>query len=765
MVKVPVYERDVRLTPIHRQGVDIRATPQAFGSDIGAGMQQVGKGLGDLAASVKAVKDLEDETLVRQRRNQYMQERDTLMYDPESGYMNTSGKNAMDQRGVFNDNMRKVREKYANGLTPAQQSLFDKSIETLELDSKRSAMVHNGAELKRFVVSEGNAAAENFRQEALRNVNNPAMADKYLSAAINELREVARKQGVSGEVLDVEERKFLSDSRYNAAMLLAAKDPLQAQAYHDKYKDQFSVEQSHKFQQDIKTPLLNAKVQQNAARFQGMTRDAPAAGSGGLSGGERPATGGGPTRAKAFLHSRSAHKDRPGDTTNLDNNFADNLAALMQDAPAEIRDGLGLGSAYRDNETQKRLFANSDGSGKMVAFPAGAKKPDGSIARGSNHLHGRAVDLTYNGMRLDKAPANVREWVHQNAGRYGLHFPMSWEPWHIEPTGTRGSTVQPSGGGVSPRTGMPSFDQMESFLSTINDPMEREATRKALIGGMETRVKLFEMQQKEARSQAFNLIETQGMNPFNLPPEISTQIGMEGVSALMTYWEKKQTGEKIETDPTFRYNLDQYAASDRENFAKEDLTQIFHLLGKEDRERYTKIQTDFATDSQKSLREGAAIKLAIDQSKTALEAVGITMTGTKEEDRTEAARRIAMFNQAITAEVEAFQRMNERVPTYAETQQMIMRQLLPVVIRESGERSVWNPLKTPWSKDWTTERKGFMFESGNRLDNSEVEIAVEYKDIPIQMRSGIAVDLERELGRKPSEAEIVTRYETFMATR
>jgi hypothetical protein len=30
--------------------------------------------------------------------------------------------------------------------------------------------------------------------------------------------------------------------------------------------------------------------------------------------------------------------------------------------------------------------------------------------------------------------------AHQHAGEYGLSFPMSWEPWHIEPSGARESS-------------------------------------------------------------------------------------------------------------------------------------------------------------------------------------------------------------------------------------------------------------------------------------------------------------------------------------
>ena len=44
---------------------------------------------------------------------------------------------------------------------------------------------------------------------------------------------------------------------------------------------------------------------------------------------------------------------------------------------------------------------------------------------GSKHQHGLAADLGYGNDAAEK-------WAHENAGKYGLHFRMAHEPWHIE---------------------------------------------------------------------------------------------------------------------------------------------------------------------------------------------------------------------------------------------------------------------------------------------------------------------------------------------
>jgi hypothetical protein len=44
----------------------------------------------------------------------------------------------------------------------------------------------------------------------------------------------------------------------------------------------------------------------------------------------------------------------------------------------------------------------------------------------SNHGRGVAADLDI------ANPGPAQTWAHANATRFGLQFPMSWEPWHIE---------------------------------------------------------------------------------------------------------------------------------------------------------------------------------------------------------------------------------------------------------------------------------------------------------------------------------------------
>ncbi len=114
-----------------------------------------------------------------------------------------------------------------------------------------------------------------------------------------------------------------------------------------------------------------------------------------------------------------------GNTNGLAPDFLSSLTNL-----ANAVGGLTITSGFRDNATQTRLFNASDRSGKMVARPGH-----------SNHEKGLAADISGN---LPSA--------HANASKFGLVFPMSYEPWHIEPVGARSMAGNTSGNATDTNT-------------------------------------------------------------------------------------------------------------------------------------------------------------------------------------------------------------------------------------------------------------------------------------------------------------------------
>lgn len=111
---------------------------------------------------------------------------------------------------------------------------------------------------------------------------------------------------------------------------------------------------------------------------------------------------------------------------NLQPEFASRIDQLIAAAPPELRDDLKIISGHRTTEHQAELYKASGGSG-MVARPGH-----------SFHERGEALDWNH-GKDFENTPAG--QWVHANAGKFGLYFPLDGvntrikEGWHMEMIG------------------------------------------------------------------------------------------------------------------------------------------------------------------------------------------------------------------------------------------------------------------------------------------------------------------------------------------
>jgi hypothetical protein len=113
----------------------------------------------------------------------------------------------------------------------------------------------------------------------------------------------------------------------------------------------------------------------------------------------------------------------------LNADFSTSLTAFINAAKADGID-LGIGSGFRSVEKQKQLWEQAL---KKYGTPEKARKWVAPPGR-SNHNRGTAVDLNSSGAFLGKNKnTKATEWAHANAEKYGLHFRMGHEPWHIEP--------------------------------------------------------------------------------------------------------------------------------------------------------------------------------------------------------------------------------------------------------------------------------------------------------------------------------------------
>lgn len=767
MPTVPIYEPNVQTRPFTDQKLSPNASPEAFGAGIGRGMQSVARGLDNFTDAAIRVRELEDIARAKDADNQYAGWLREAQYG-NGGFMTLEGKSAVDGRRSFEELAEQKRKEFGQGLTPGAAKAYQDASNARLQSAYQQSIVHTASERKTWFKTASASRVETFANDALVAFGDPRQVAKNIGAGIAELRQAGALEGWDADTLKLKESEFTSGVYKNITLRIAQSDPIAAAQYAKDHAA--SLTGAHQY--DLNSALEGAVLEEQSKR------EAEAILSGGRKVSDLPgdivaevagiqpegrAIAGstigdqGPTRARAFLMSKTPGKG-PEAVDGLDAAFATNLAAMLQDAPPDIREGLQIMSGYRSIERQRQLWEKSDKSGRMVARPGR-----------SYHNHGQAADLMYNGVSLARAPANVKQWVHENASKYGMYFPMSWEPWHIEPIGTRGggrteTTIAQRSDKVSQRAAMPSYDDIEARLEGIADPRLRDLTRKRLYAQIEVQSKMQEQNEKAAKAELWRYID-QGATPDQVPLEVRQDAGMAAVSSAWQYMETAAKGRAVQSDETLMYSMRRAAALDPAEFARIDLNDYRDRLSKDAIKELTGLQTTALTDERKAKEDGLTITSAFEQSRAQLEAVGLTTTGRDGSEREDAARRIAQFQNALAAQMDEFKRSNESNPSQIDIQAMINRLLLPVVIKTEQERSIWDPLKSPWTSTTVSETPGFLFESRIRPDGTSVDVAVKYEDIPIDLRRGIATDLENELGRKPSEEEVVQRYEDFVLNR
>jgi hypothetical protein len=139
----------------------------------------------------------------------------------------------------------------------------------------------------------------------------------------------------------------------------------------------------------------------------------------------------------------------PAAVDRLDGAVATPLQQLLQAMPEGLREQVKINSGHRSREKQEALYA------------ARASNPFGVAAPGtSQHETGMAADLKF-------ASPEAKQWVHENAARFGMHFPGS--DIHIEPIERK-----PQGqGGLSPRAAAV-IDDAESYVKARRGLVEKD---------------------------------------------------------------------------------------------------------------------------------------------------------------------------------------------------------------------------------------------------------------------------------------------------
>ncbi|MDK2769920.1 MAG: hypothetical protein KYX69_19655 [Sphingomonas sp.] len=730
MVRVPDYQQTISLRPALRQDIDVRATPEAFGSDIGRGMQGLAKGIDNVGDSIAAVKELEDVTRAKEADNAYAKWARERQYG-ENGFMTLEGKNAVDGRAAFEREAEEKRKEFGQGLTPGAAKAYQTASQARLNSVLQSSITHTASARKTWFAEASTARVETFANDALVNFNRPDQVNKNIAAGILEIREQGALKGWDADTLKQREAEFSSGVHKNITLRIAQGDPLAAEKYMKDNAGRMTGAHQYELQKSLETEIKDAHSKRYAAEWTGR-----AAGTSAQPGGItfNMIAGFEGFREQTYWDMNHHRVGFGSDTVTLPDGSVvttrQGMTVSREDAARDLNRRIGV--------HQRNIIA-SVGPEKWNSLSAPAQAAVTSVAYNYGSLPFAVGNAIATG-----GPAEIAAAIRGLAGHNnGVN------------TGRRdreADAVATGNVNAAARQAQDYFTGLEGYLAGIKDPDVQDRTRRRINAALEVQNKANEARERAAKAELWKYVD-QGQTPDTVPMEIRQAAGMAAVSSAWGYIETVKKGRSVESDETLLYDMRRYAASDPAGFAAEDLNNYRGKLSKDAIKELTGLQTTALTDQRKAREEGLNLTTAFSQATQQLEAVGITATGKKGEAAAKENARIAQFQNALAAEMDAHKRANkDRPPTQLEIQSMINKLLLPVVI------------KTPGMLLDSTEKKR-LFESSARPDNATVDVTVKYSDIPIDLRRGIATDLQRELGRKPSEEEIITRYERVVLER
>lgn len=720
-----------------------RADARDFGSDIGAGMQGLAQGVDRMGDAVIRVRALEAEAQTKDRDVALSGAFRDLQYNPETGFMLKEGKTAVDGWADYQKGIDEAIRKNGEGLTGEAARMYRLTAEARKQSALQGGIVHTAQARKSWFKTSSESRMESFQQDAFASYGDAKLVDKNIAAGLAELQTRAELEGWDADTLKVGRENYVSTVRKGVIARMVEKDPIAAEKYYLANKDQLTGSDQFTVETAMRDELVTEKSKREASRIiSGAGRVAP-----GVQGVAGPRVVAGGDLTLALLRQKEGFRSSPyWDVNAWRSGYGSDTFTRADGSVGRVTTGTVVSRADAERDLQRRVAEFQQGIVAEVGGERWRALPP--------HAQAALTSVAYNyGSLPDDVASAVRggdtEAIAQAiAGRGSDNGGVNRNRRNNEAALVRGQGAQAA------MSSAPSFVDMEEQIAAIADPDVREATRKRLYSLMEAQEKQQEQAKKAAELEIFAVVD-RGGTPDDVSAETRQAAGMASVSSAWSYHEARTKRGEPETDQTLLYELRRASAVDPGGFAQRNLMEYRDRLDNAAFKELTDTQTSALKDGAKAVQTGSVYADAYKQADTALDGVGLTTTGMDgqkaRQQRQEMSQRIAGFQNALKDSIDEFRALNkDRVPNYAETQAIINRLLLPVVIKTPG--ALWG----------TNDTEGFAFEAAMRPDGSTVEINVQIDQIPIDLRAQLAADIESETGTKPSDDEIVERYEAFL---
>lgn len=640
---VPQYER----TQVEQARQPVGVTP------VQSGIGKVAQGLADVGTMLDRWQADVDEADAKAADTRYSDLVRKTLYEDQTGYLYAQGGDALSRRQQAAEVLQRDYDDILKGLSPRAREMAQASMESRRQSALTSVDRHAGGERITYLDSQSDARVRSAIDDA---IIDPALIDRSLSIARNEIAEKAQRNGWAPEVRAQAVTDAEGSIHAGVVARVANVDPRQALDYLNAHRDSMSAKDVARLEGAL---LPEAKRRRGRDIGYGFAQEA--AGIGG----------------EYYAAIRSAESGG-NDAAKNPNSTATGRYQFIQstwDGLRTRRPDLGLTADGRLDPVQqeKAIRAFTEENARALVR--------GGVAITNGTLYAAHFLGAGGALKVLTAPmmASVAEIVGagvMSANRFleGMSV-ADFISWAERKAGGAGGASAPSTPGdipSAPVAGPPRMDPVTQMLS-IEDPDVRAAALEEYqlwTGQLAAQQKAL---QDAAQQSAFAMIEAGG-DVDSLTLDQKMQIGQGGMTSLREYQGKVRRKEPIETDPELYVELTQQAAADPQAFTTRDPLEWLGRLSDTDFKAMVKLQTE-----QPAADRSATISTINTISKDILTAAGI------DGGKKSGAKKVAQLQEGLLRWSQQFQASNNgRLPSHLELREQANALMLQVVIDPPG---------------------------------------------------------------------------------
>jgi hypothetical protein len=260
-MRLPVYEQQVRLQGRNRTDLNVRATPNAFGAQVGAAVQ----GLGDSVARIAEAKAFKDSVVAdadaKAGLNEYLDYSRNVMYDPQKGALNQTGSNGMaENRANAEARLAERRKAIEEKLGPQARKVFQDAADRLDDNSADALIKHDAEQTRTYVNGQSQALTENFMKAAVDNYGDDAKWNEFMGAAMGEIARTGQLNGLSPETIALKQQEALTAAHSNRAIRIAYDDPIKADEYLETNREKLGEAEYSRLKSGMEAAVVEHKA-------------------------------------------------------------------------------------------------------------------------------------------------------------------------------------------------------------------------------------------------------------------------------------------------------------------------------------------------------------------------------------------------------------------------------------------------------------------------------------------------------------------------